>query len=199
MSELDRKEVLAKIRLCKHEREAMEFIYVNGLARDQQLLMRYWQNVGVISGPPEFSLPNFTRSDALGLALEELTTSRQALMVLGESGWGKTQYMMTWFKDYETIRVSHMDDLKRVSPRTHAIILDDLGLGHLPRTTLLHLLDVKTDRSVHVRYSTARLHRNLCVVIVANSLALAIGDWMDDEAVMRRIQVLVLGQSLIPN
>lgn len=193
----DRKVVLEQIAKCSSEAEAMHFIYVNGHSRDSYLLLQYWKTKQGESKPgSRFAREDFLVCQSLLDVLGELAESDQCLLLIGPSGWGKTQYLLAHYSELQIVRATHMDDLKRVSKTTNLLILDDLSFGHLPRQTLLHLFDMKTDRSVHVRYSVANLHSSLLVIIVGNELELVLGSHTEDVAVMRRLRVFQLPHKL---
>ncbi|AMH87761.1 replication-associated protein [Pacific flying fox faeces associated circular DNA virus-12] len=193
----DRAAVLAKLVQCTSEADAMHFIYVNGHARESYLLLQYWKTKQGESKPgARFARDAFLPCASLLAALEELEESDRCLLLIGPSGWGKTQYLLAHYNERQIVRATHMDDLKKISKTTEILILDDLSYGHLPRQTLLHLFDMKTDRSVHVRYTVANLHQSLLVILVGNELELVLGAHIEDVAVMRRVTVFQLPHRL---
>lgn len=196
--EMDRQAILAALEKCESEASALTFIFTKGLSAQHNTLMSYWKiTIQARTSGARYNVEDFLVCLPLRHLLEELPTSDQALLLIGPSGWGKTQYLLSYYSEAgTTVRATHLDDLKKVTPTTNVLILDDMEFGHLPRPTLLHLFDVRTDRSIHVRYSTARLHARLIIIAVANSIDLALGSFQDDPAVMRRVNIFQLPHKL---
>lgn len=76
----------------------------------------------------------------------------QALVLVGESGTGKTQFAKTLFEN--PLLVRHMDKLKQFDEWTHdGIIFDDMNFEHYPRSSCIHLVDIEEDADVNVKCS----------------------------------------------
>ena len=195
--EVDRKAILEELATKSSEAKAMEFIYINGHARESYLLLQFWKTKqGEQTSGSRFNVTSFLECRSLLAILQELDELDRCLLLIGPSGWGKTQFLLAYYAEKIVIRATHMDDLRKVTLGTQVLILDDLSFGHLPRSTLLHLFDKKTVRSVHVRYTVANLHAKLNVIIVGNGLDLVLGNYVDDEAVVRRLEPFTLPHRL---
>lgn len=185
-----RQTLLTKVAACVSELELAQFVFTNELSREWNVLFAYWKScVAGQTISTSYTLDTFHPPQFLTDALRELSTSRKALVLLGPPGIGKTQYLQAHYSDRSTVRVTHLDQLKLVNARTEILILDDCELGHLPRSTVLHLLDVKTCRQIHCRYSNANLSSTLILILISNSLELLLGKWQFDEAVLRRVDI----------
>lgn len=189
MSPDDRKSILAAVKRQKTECDLMAYIFTNDLTRSHNTLVRFWQsNLEQRVSQPRFTLESFRHIPLhLDLCLNALDTSDKALAIIGPTGCGKTQYLLARFAE-RLLRVTHVEDLKKRGPDQTLILFDDMELGHLPRTAVLHLLDVKTDRTLHARYSNITLTSNLSFIFVANSKQLLLGSHLDDPAICRRIE-----------
>lgn len=193
----NRKVILDRIKSMTTETEVTEFIFLAGLTRDFHVLIRFWQSTNHGSTiQPSFDIRDFNPPNDLLQCLNGLTTSRQALLLIGPPGWGKTQFLQAFYKDSICLRITHLDQLRQCTNKTEVIILDDVELGHLPRPTLLHLLDMRTNRAIHCRYSNAFLTSNSNLILISNSIQLALGKYEEDEAVLRRLQTFHLADPL---
>lgn len=106
-------------------------------------------------------------------------------IIWGESGCGKTSYVKALYPT--CLMVSHMDDLLSYDADRHgAILFDDMSFTHMPRTAQIHLVDQDDNRSIHCRYSIARIPANTIKFFTTNELNGAI--FMDDPAINRRIK-----------
>jgi len=78
----------------------------------------------------------------------------QVLILAGKTGLGKTQWAKALLPGAPVVR--HLDVLAEVDA-SKGLILDDVGVGHLPFTALLNLLDYEEEGQVHVRYTVASI------------------------------------------
>lgn len=88
--------------------------------------------------PSDFECPMLTEDD-----------KKLAILLWGPSGFGKTQYALTQFKNPLLIR--HMDKLKELTPLHDGLVFDDLSFTHYPPEAVIHLLDMEEDSTIHVR------------------------------------------------
>lgn len=113
----------------------------------------------------------------------ELLQSR-AIVVMGPTGIGKTQWTKTWFKNPLMIR--HMDGLKDLQPGEHdGIIFDDMDFQHMPRTAQIHLVDMEEDSQIHIRYQVAEIPAAMPRVFTCNNYPFS-----TDPAIERRVKVI---------
>lgn len=110
----------------------------------------------------------------------------RSLLVVGESGIGKTQLAVATYP--RALFVSHMDELKGFVAGEHdAIIFDDMSFKHLPRTAQIHIVDQDHPRALHVRYGIANIPAKTPKIFLTN--VEDIFD-MEDSAIKRRIHIL---------
>lgn len=90
----------------------------------------------------------------------------KAIILHGPTASGKTALAKSLAPN--PILVSHLDQLKSLPKNTSHLILDDMFFGHLPRTTVLHLMDLEEERHIHVRYGTGVLPAGLPRIFTTN-------------------------------
>lgn len=116
-------------------------------------------------------------------------TERRALCIQGPTGCGKT----VWARKNAprpSLFCRHIDDLKNFRAGFHvSIIFDDMsfcgdvnGKGAWPRTSQIHLVDFDCGSSIHCRYSTAFIPKNVFRLFTCNEYPFS-----DDPAIQRRI------------
>lgn len=123
------------------------------------------------------------------------TNDTRALCLLGPTGVGKT----TWAIRYAprpALLVSHADDLRTFREGHHrSIIFDDMmfapdpasGYKGWPRTSQIHLLDFHLTRSIHCRYTNARIPKGIFKIFTCN-----VFPFTEDPAIRRRVKVIDL-------
>jgi len=89
---------------------------------------------------PTYKLADFNR--------EPLDLSK-AVLIHGDSDSGKTEFAVAHFQN--PLVCTHMDGLKRLKPDHDGIVFDDMSFSHLPRETIIHLLDMSLAREIHAR------------------------------------------------
>jgi len=83
------------------------------------------------------------------------------------------------------------------------MLFDDVELGHMPRKTSLHLIDVERERAVWCRYGNPRLPEGRSVIFTTNEIdKLFKGtdefdngmwpSWRADAAIRRRVGLTVV-------
>lgn len=125
--------------------------------------------------------------------LRELTLEwdDRTVILIGPSGCGKTTWAMAKCPKPALV-VTHADDLKGIDATIKCIIFDDVDFKHYPRTGQIHLVDQFLDRSIHVRYGTARIPAGVKRVFTANIEPVDI----NDEAIRRRCRVIRISDPL---
>jgi len=189
-----RAEHLDQIMQLTSEQEFLSYVFLNGLSAAIQTLRPLWQS----TKKPRLMLGRFPRESfvaqpELEQAFTTLGEHDQALLILGPTGIGKTQYVLSLCADIHSQRLTEVDDLRTVSSEVSLLIFDDVELEKLGRGPLLHLLDVRTERSIKCRYSNATLLPNQNLILIGNSAENVLGRFSDDAAVQRRIRTLHLG------
>ena len=131
----------------------------------------------------EFSLEDFQHWKPLS------KIGTQVLM--GKAGIGKTEFAKAHFN--KPLFVTHMDDLLGYTPAKYdGIIFDDMCFKHMPRTAQIHLVDWDNPRSIHCRYSTAKIPKNTRKIFTCNEFP-----FIDDSAIERRITVTQVTERVI--
>ena len=74
----------------------------------------------------------------------------RVLVLLGESGTGKTQRALAMFCN--PLLVRHIDRLKSLTPKHDGVVFDDLAFRHWPRESVIHLLDFDEDSDINCRH-----------------------------------------------
>jgi len=189
-----RAEHLLNIEQLTSEQEFLRYVFLNGLSAAVQTLRPFWQ----ISKRPRltqsrFPLTSFVVPDILQDAVRGLDQDDRALLLLGPTGIGKTQLLLAMLEGTQLQRLTELDDLRAIGPETSHLLFDDVELERLGRGPLLHLLDVRTERSIKCRYSNATLLPTMNLILIGNSLENVLGRFSDDAAVLRRIRTLQLG------
>lgn len=107
----------------------------------------------------------------------------KSVIIIGPSGCGKTHYALGHFRN--ALFVTHIDDLLRFQQGVHdGIIFDDMDFRHMPRTAQIHITDWDQDRSIHCRYTVARIPRHTQKIFTCNEYC-----FIDDPAIRRRVTV----------
>lgn len=75
------------------------------------------------------------------------------VLLCGPARIGKTQFALAHFKC--PLYISHLDDLRRIDKRHDGLVFDDMSFKHLPAETVIHLLDMETSPSIHLRNTNA--------------------------------------------
>jgi hypothetical protein len=131
------------------------------------------------------------------------TANGKPIVLAGKSGVGKTEIaMMLATKATGSYHlVSELDDLKIWIRGT--MLFDDVELGHMPRKTSLHLLDVDHERAVYCRYGNPRLPAGRSMIFTTNKIdqlfkcdeefeAGMWPCWRADQALRRRVGLTVV-------
>jgi len=107
----------------------------------------------------------------------------KSVVMIGPSGVGKTQWALGHFRN--ALFVTHTDDLLRFQEDVHdGIIFDDMNFTHMPRTCQIHLVDWDQPRSIHCRYSVARIPKHTKKIFTCNEYC-----FTTDAAIRRRVTV----------
>lgn len=105
----------------------------------------------------------------------------------GESGIGKTEFAKSVLGT--CLFVSHVDELTNYKPDVHqSLCFDDMDFKHTPRTSQIHLVDQDNPRSIHCRYTPARIPAQTKKIFTTNEVDGYCVD-LSDPAIRRRVQV----------
>lgn len=116
-----------------------------------------------------------------------------ALVLNGRSGTGKTSWARTLSSNH--LFVSHLDQLKQITPETNLIIFDDMSFAHMPRTAKIHLCDLEQERGIHCRYAVATIPAGVARIFLTNEEDIW-GEFGEKrEAIDRRCTYVNLGET----
>lgn len=113
-------------------------------------------------------------------------TCRRAMVLLGPTGVGKTVWALK-NAPKPALLVTHMDDLRHLDNTIKSIVFDDMSFVHMPRESQIHLVDFDLDRSIHCRYSVARIPAGTFKIFTCNQMC-----FLDDPAIRRRLHIVDL-------
>ncbi|UOK21050.1 replication associated protein [Chifec virus UA13_72] len=125
----------------------------------------------------------------------EVFQSRKSLVLLGESGCGKTTFALDHFRF--PLLVRHMDDLKQLDEQTDGIVFDDLSLALYSKQHIIHFMDMELPSTVNVKHSVVTIPQDMPRIFTCN---MKFTDWIDStrfnqwelNAVKRRCKVLTI-------
>ena len=153
------------LKLDSYE-DAMDLIMSNcpdkyilqSAAIDAFLTRRFSQNT-----KPKYDISKFNR-EAKDFGEDK------TLIFVGPTGIGKTAYALAHFQN--PILISDRQDFGKVTPQTDGLVIDDMSFNKWNPTNLIHLVDVEYDRTINVKYGSARLRAGLRRIITVNSMEL---------------------------
>lgn len=120
------------------------------------------------------------------LILEVAWVQDKCLVIVGESGVGKTTYAKRIIEK-PCLMVSHIDDLRQFKPLWHkSILFDDVSFAHYPTQAQIHLVDHFDTRSIHIRYGTATIPAGTTKVFTCNEDPVN----LSHPAISRRCQIV---------
>jgi hypothetical protein len=127
---------------------------------------------------------------------------QKTLFLVGNSGIGKTEGMVTFCNKHDlnpVLLINDVNDLKNVTKETKTVIFDDMNTGHLIREELIHLLDKARSHAIRCLYTTIMLDQSVNKIFIANNdqalkeKQLTINSY--EEALVRRCFVLKVGKN----
>ena len=130
------------------------------IKRNLQLLMPVQEYVSP-EGLMEWKLP------ANLLGVWEKVRGQKTLVLIGPPGTGKTYWARSLGRHHF---VSHMDQLRgvKMNPEEEYLCFDDMSFGHLPRESVIHLVDSDQPRNIHCRYGVVQIPARMGKIIVSN-------------------------------
>lgn len=146
------------------------------------IVPRSVSDIKLLRDDPGISLYEHPFPDAIWTL--NLPENIRALVLWGPTGTGKTQRALAYFE--RPLVVRHMDDLRAFQPSINdGIVFDDMSFGHMPRTSIIHLLDWEVPSSIHCRYSTAKIPAKTRKIFTSNERPEQMFGH-DDPAIARR-------------
>lgn len=148
-------------------------------------------NLRALGAPSRKTLPLYGPwSEALSRGTADWDRTSKALVLLGPSGLGKTQWALAQFES--PLLISHSDGLKALRPDHDAIIFDDMSFSHWPRTSAIHLTDLECDRQLNVKFGCVTVPARLPRIITSNSSWDELFPVDEPGAIKRRCKVVDL-------
>lgn len=130
------------------------------------------------------------------LALEK--DFSKSILIWGNSGVGKTQFAFAHFNN--PLLVSHLDDLKKIRSCHDGLVFDDMAFHNLPIETVIKLVDVEMERSIHCRHSCGVIPAKLPRIFTHNTqnpfYENETHDSEQEQAVERRVRRLFIADKL---
>jgi len=116
------------------------------------------------------------QANQFNLPLQPLTITT---LITGASNTGKTHYACAHFTN--PLLVSHIDQLKSLSPDNDGIVFDDMSFKHWPPEAVIHILDIDFDRTINVRYGTVIIPAHTKKIFTHNTYNPFYNDDIDDQ------------------
>lgn len=101
------------------------------------------------------------------LDLHDDTHKNKAIVLIGPTGLGKTQWALAHFKN--PVHVRDKNDYSRITDNTDGLVLDDLDQMHWQPLTLLKLVECETNVTMNIKYGSKIIRAGMPRIIIANS------------------------------
>jgi len=154
--------VLAAMKLLMEKQPRMFILHADTMERS----LKRARQMEAPPPPPCKDLDSFIHAP-------RINPDWQVLILAGRTGLGKTQWARALLPGAPIIR--HLD-LLAVADTSHGCIFDDVGVGHLPFTAILNLLDFEEEAQIHIRYTVALLAPRTRRIFTTNHLTFS--DWI---------------------
>lgn len=116
----------------------------------------------------------------------------KAIVIIGPTGIGKTQYSKTLIPKVHLIR--HIDKLKKFNALHHGgILFDDMKFNHWPVSSQIHLTDMTDDADINVKHSYVSIPAGTKRIFTCNPERFP---FTNAPAVMRRLQIWIYRPNL---
>jgi hypothetical protein len=114
-----------------------------------------------------FQLHHF---DVKGTLKKWIKNPNKTLVLIGESGIGKTQFCKAFVKqkNLKTLLVNHKEDFRRLNESYDAIIIDDANLQEFEQTQLLSIFDNQVNKTIRVLYDNVSKKANILQMVAMN-------------------------------
>jgi hypothetical protein len=142
---------------------------------------------------PHYSITDYTYPSEIRDWFEK-ETHEQTLVVVGKSGYGKTEGMIALLQPFNPILIKHLEKLRDFTDMNKAAIFDDIRWENVDRETILGLTDKKRKYPLRILYDSKIIPPNIIKVILLNKNTI---NPNNDEAIARRIKVVTLTEPLI--
>jgi hypothetical protein len=142
---------------------------------------------------PVFSIENFNYPKEVLNWLEHEKDTK-TLVLIGSSGFGKTEGMITLLENYNPMLIKDLNKLGDLNSKIKAIILDDTNWEKVDKETILGLTDKTRPYDLRILYKTVEISNTLIKVILLNNDKF---DYSEDDPISRRIRKIFLKSSMI--
>jgi hypothetical protein len=112
-------------------------------------------------------------------------------LLVGESGTGKTKFALAHFAN--PLLISQKEDYNKLPGDYDGMVIDDMAFHKYSVQNLIHLTDVGEDRTVNVKYGSARIPAYLPRIFTINDLSRFMPEGMtptEERAIRRRIRII---------
>lgn len=101
------------------------------------------------------------------LDLQSTDHKHKAVVLIGPTGMGKTQWALAHFKN--PVHIRDKNDYARITDVTDGLVLDDLDQMHWHPLSLLKLVECETNVTMNVKYGAKIIRAGMPRFIIANS------------------------------
>ena len=133
--------------------------------------------------------------------------NKLTLALIGETGYGKTQGIITLLREkgYVPLKINDLNSLKDYIPGVHtALIMDDICWKEIDRETKIQLFEKDLSGHIKILYNAIKLDSKMIKIVLANFKddLLDIDSMFEDRteksgALERRLRIIELKKSLI--
>lgn len=126
----------------------------------------------------------------------EWDMNKHSLVIIDKPETGKTEWAKSFIKYHlkkTYLKVTHIDGLKKYEDEDF-IIYDDMDFRHKPRTSQIHILEIRNARQIHCRHSCADIPPGVKQIFCVNEMPFN----YDDAAIKRRIHLVDQRDMLAP-
>lgn len=188
-------EQLKQIMALTSIEDVREFIIINNIKHNQQLIIQQWESRHSQDQDihATYALETFTPPGEVRRMLGNTEAwGRKALVIIGEPATGKSQFFQAWADHVkDCVWVSNTEDIKKCTKHTKFIIMNDSGVSHLPVDVVKVLLDSTLSRTIHARYRNARVPKGCKIILINNSIDMIFSTEQQlDSAIISRLHIL---------
>jgi hypothetical protein len=170
-----------------HKEKALAGLSVSALKKHFNDIKKIELSTKIDKIETPFTLNDFNIDSILK---EWIQNPIKTLIVVGQSGIGKTQFLKAIAKEkfYKTLIVSHKEDLRRLDDTYDSILIDDANIDQFEDTQLLSLIDNQVGKTLRVLYDTVFKKEGIVQMIAMNRREfLKIYSRLKEERMLRRV------------
>jgi len=159
--------------------------------------------------PTKYQMADFKLTDSMIEVIDKAKTNDRMLYLLGASGTGKTQLLLTLIKNKYGLNpavISNLDGMRTFDEKIHtAILYNDFNWGELKnhkeevqREKLIHLIDFEVSCTMAIKHGSLNIPEGIPRFAAANHLLEKyIGEMANLPEISRRICYLDIGDSML--